>query len=311
MFNRNHWFSILFLFLGPLPIFAQNDGALRLSVPKMTVKRSDKVALKVTIFNQKRTKLTGVKVNLPVPNGAVYVTDNAPNAYDPTAGIWYIGTISAATDSVSMTLTIDIKTEGVVYCFSEIAAMNEPDMDSTPNNSLKSEDDSDNLTINVPITMCSNELNLMVGAQQINAKYQWFRDGEAIAGATKQNYAIKMAGSYYCQVITDSTKTISAPIALDSISAPNVVTASRTILKGEAVFIGHFAIDQNELTREMGKLAFYSSLLDANNNQNALANLIVAPTQTTTFYAKKTTQDCKDVKPLTITVDPSGIAKTD
>lgn len=311
MFNRNHWFSILFFLLKPLPIFAQNDLALRLSVPKMTVKRSDKVALKVTIFNQKRTKLTGVKVNLPVPNGAVYVTDNAPNAYDPTAGIWYIGTISAATDSVSMTLTIDIKTEGVVYCFSEIAAMNEPDMDSTPNNSLKSEDDSDNLTINVPITMCSNELNLMVGAQQINAKYQWFRDGEAIAGATKQNYAIKMAGSYYCQVITDSTKTISAPIALDSISAPNVVTASRTILKGEAVFIGHFALDQNELTRETGKLAFYSSLSDANNNQNSLVNLIVAPTQTTTFYAKKTTQDCKDVKPLTITIDPSGIAKTD
>ena len=216
--------------------------------------------------------------------------------------MWYIGTIPATTDSVSMTLTIEIKTEGVVYCYSEIAAMNEPDVDSTPNNSLKSEDDSDNVTINVPIALCSNELNLMVGAQQINAKYQWFRDGAPILGATKQNYAIKMAGSYYCQVITDSTKTISAPISLDSISAPNVVTASRTILKGEAVFIERFALDQNILTRETGKLVFYSSLADANNNQNPLTNLLVAPTQTTTFYAKKTTDVCKDVKPLTINV---------
>jgi hypothetical protein len=311
MFKKNQWFLILAFILAPLSIFAQNDLALRLSLPKKTAKRSDKVNLKVTVLNQKRTKLTGVKVNLPIPSGSTYVTDNAPNAYDPTAGIWYIGTIAANTDSISMTLTIEIKTEGVVYCFSEIAAMNEPDMDSTPNNSLKLEDDSDNVTINVPITMCSNELNLMVGAQQINAKYQWFRDGEPIAGGTNQNYAIKTAGSYYCQVITDSTKTISAPIAIDSISAPNVVTASRTILKGEAVFIGHFAFDYNNLTREMGKLAFYASLSDANNNQNPITNLIVAPTQTTTFYAKKTTQECKDVKPLTINVDPTGIAKTD
>ncbi len=302
MFRKNQWFLITAFILGPLSIFAQNDLSLRLFVAKTTAKRTDKIVLKVTVFNQKRTKLTGVKVNVPIPNGSAYVTDNAPNAYDPTAGMWYIGTIPATTDSVSMTLTIEIKTEGVVYCFSEIAAMNEPDVDSTPNNSRGSEDDSDNVTINVPIAMCSNELNLMVGAQQVNAKYQWFRDGEPISGATKQNYAIKMAGSYYCQVITDSTKTISAPIALDSISAPNVVTASRTILKGEAVFIERFALDQNILTRETGKLVFYSSLADANNNQNPLTNLLVAPTQTTVFYAKKTTDVCKDVKPLTINV---------
>ncbi len=87
-----------------------------------------------------------------------------------------------------------------------------------------------------------------------------------------------------------------------SFSAPNVVTASRTILKGEAVSIERFALDQNILTREIGKLVFYSSLADANNNQNPLTNLLVAPTETTTFYAKKTTEVCKDVKPLTINV---------
>lgn len=311
MFNKKYCIFLLALFLGPLSILAQNDLSLRLFVAKTRVKRSDKVAIRVTILNQKHTKLTGVKVNLPIPNGATYVTDNAPNAYDPTAGTWYVGTIDANKDSVNMIVTIEIKTEGVVYCFAEIAAMNEPDMDSTPNNSLKSEDDSDNLTLNVPITMCSNELNLMVGAQQINAKYQWFRDGAAIAGATAQNYSIKTAGSYYCQVITDSTRTISAPIDLDSISAPDVVTTSRTILKGEAVFIGNFALDVNNLTREVGKLAFYATLADANNNQNAMTNLIVTPTETTTYYAKKTTDTCKDTKPILINVDPAGISKTD
>ena len=311
MFNKNHWFLIVAFILGPLSIFAQNDVSLHLFIAKTRVKRSDKVVVKVTVFNQKHTEVTGVKVNLPIPNGAAYVTDNAPNAYDPTAGMWYIGTIEANKDSVSMTLTIEIKTEGVVYSFAEIAAMNELDMDSTPNNSLKSEDDSDNVTINVPITMCSNELNLMVGAQQFNAKYQWFRNGEAIKDATKQNYGIRTAGSYYCQVITDSTRTISAPIDLDSISAPDLVTASRPILKGEAVFIGNFAFDVNNLTRETGKLAFYTSLTDANNNQNPMTNLIVVPTETTTYYAKKTTETCKDVKPLMITVDPAGIPKTD
>jgi hypothetical protein len=312
MFKKNICLIIIASLLGPLSIFAQNDLSLRLSTPKKTAKRTDKMAIRITIINQKHTKVTGVKVNVPIPNGAAYVTDNAPNAYDPSAGMWYIGTIPATTDSISMTLTVEIKTEGVVYCFSEIAAMNEPDMDSTPNNSMKYEDDSDNATINVPITMCSNEFNLMVGAQQINAKYQWFKDGEAIAGAIKQNYTIKTAGNYYCQVITDTTKTVSAPISLDSISAPNVITASRTILKGEAVFIEHFAFDQNNLTRETGNsIAFYASLSDANNDQNPLTNLLVAPTQTTTFYAKKSTKVCKDIKPLVINVDPIGIGKTD
>jgi hypothetical protein len=312
MLNKTLWFVLLACFLHPLSISAQNDLSLRLSTAKKSAKRSDKMALKITVLNQKRTAVTGVKVFAPIPNGTTYVTDNATNGYDPSTGMWHIGTIPATTDSVSMTLTVEIKTEGVVYCFSEISAMNEPDMDSTPSNSLKSEDDSDNATINVPITMCSNELNLMVGAQQVNAKYQWFKDGEPIAGATKQNYSIRTAGSYYCQVVTDTTKTMSAPISLDTISAPNVITAPRTILKGEAVFIEHFAFDQNNLTRETGsKLAFYTSLADANNNQNPMTNLLVAPTQTTTFYAKKNTQECKDIKPLVITVDPIGIEKTD
>lgn len=309
MFKKNIHILLIASILGPLSIFAQNDLSLRLSTPKKTAKRTDKLAIKITIFNQKRTKVTGVKVNVPIPNGATYVSDNVPNAYDPTVGTWYIGTIPATTDSISMTLTVEIKTEGVVYCYSEIAAMNEPDMDSTPNNSMKHEDDSDNATINVPITLCSNEFNLMVGAQQINAKYQWFKDGEPISGAIKQNYTIKMAGSYYCQVITDTTKTISAPISLDSISAPNVITASRTIQKGEAVFIEHFAFDQNNLTRETGNsIAFYGSLSDANNNQNPMTNLLVAPTQTTTFYAKKSTKECKDIKPLIINVEPNWIS---
>ena len=104
----------------PLSIFAQNDLSLRLFIAKTMAKRTDKVVLKVTVFNQKRTKLTGVKVNVPIPDGSIYVTDNDPNAYDPTAGMWYIGTIPATTDSVSMTLTIEIKTEGVVYCYAEI-----------------------------------------------------------------------------------------------------------------------------------------------------------------------------------------------
>jgi Domain of unknown function DUF11 len=312
MLKKNIWFILIAFLLGPLSIFAQNDLSLRLSTPKKTAKRTDKMAIHITIINQKHTKVTGVKVNVPIPNGATYVTDNAPNAYDPTAGMWYIGTIPATTDSISMTLMVEIKTEGVVYCFSEIAAMNEPDMDSTPNNSMKYEDDSDNATINVPITMCSNEFNLMVGAQQINAKYQWFKDGEPIAGATKQNYTIKTAGNYYCQVVTDTTKTVSAPISLDSISAPNVITAARTIQKGEAVFIEHFAFDQNNLTREIGSpIAFYASLSDANNSQNPMTNLLVAPTQTTTFYVKKTTKECKDIKPLIINVDPNPIVKTE
>ncbi len=312
MFKKNICLIIIASILVPLSIIAQNDLSLRLSTPKKTAKRTEKLAVKITVINQKHTSVTGVKVNVPIPNGATYVSDNAPNAYDPTAGMWYIGTIPANIDSISMILTLEIKTEGVIYCFAEIAAMNEADMDSTPNNSMKYEDDSDNLTINVPITMCSNEFNLMVGAQQINAKYQWFKDGEAISGATQQNYTIKTAGSYYCQVMTDTTKTVSAPISLDSISAPNIATTSRTIQAGEAVFIERFALDQNIFTRETGSsIAFYTSLSDANSGQNPMKNLLVAPTQTTTFYAKKTTKECKDIKPITINVDPNPIIKTD
>jgi Domain of unknown function DUF11 len=312
MFRKQKLSLLLVLILGPLSIMAQNDLALRLSVAKKQAKRSEKVEIKVTVYNQKRRTTTGIKVNVPIPNGAMYVTDNVQNAYDPTPGMWYIGTMLATTDSISMTLTVEIKTEGVVYCFSEIAAMNEPDADSTPNNSMKYEDDSDNATINVPITMCSNELNLMVGAQQTHAKYQWFRDGEAVLGATAQNFTIKKPGSYYCQVVTDSTKTISAPISLDTISAPMIITAPRTIQKGEAVFIERFALDQNIFTREIGSpIAFYASLSDANNGQNPMTNLLVAPTQTTTFYVKKTTKECKDIKPLVINVTQNELVKTE
>ena len=90
---------------------------------------------------------TNVKVSDPLPAGVSYVSSTAgQGSFDPASGIWTIGAIGVG-GSAQLKITVKVNSTGVKTNVAQISAADQPDIDSTPNNSLASEDDQASVTL--------------------------------------------------------------------------------------------------------------------------------------------------------------------
>jgi uncharacterized repeat protein (TIGR01451 family) len=286
-------------------LFAQHDLALFANMNKRVGKFNEEVTFTIVVYNEGRTDINNLRVNALLPPQSKWVRDDSKGAYDPVSGIWTIGTMSSKTDSLKIRIVFTAHTEGVNMCIAEIAGLDGKDKDSTPSNGHTQEDDIATCCISLPMKICANEFEITVNALDGFANYQWYRNDTALIGYTRRSYLITKPGVYHCRAFLQDGSELpvfSCPLVVDSLTAPSVITADRTIEVGEAVCIQTFARDLNELTYKEGKLSFHLSKEDAQSNRNPLTNLVVAPTATTTYFARKSTARCADVKGLQIVV---------
>lgn len=111
------------------------------------------------------------------------------------------------TDTLTLTLKIN-NTGGFVggsICNeAEIVAMSAKsggDTDSEPNNGIKTEDDYDIACVSVPLKICTERRDtVIIAAPAGYAKYQWFKDGVKIDGATAQTLEVGAVGSYSVEI---------------------------------------------------------------------------------------------------------------
>jgi uncharacterized repeat protein (TIGR01451 family) len=102
----------------------------------------------LTVQNQGPSDATGVVVTDLLPAGLSYVSDTAGGDYDPVSGAWTIGDLTAST-STSIDVVVTVDSDAPLTNTAEVSAANEPDADSTPANSDPSEDDWDQVTVDV------------------------------------------------------------------------------------------------------------------------------------------------------------------
>lgn len=193
----------------------------------------------LTVFNKDNKDHTNVQVKAPLPSGFTYVSQNpATNTYNPSTGIWNIGSISSTQNSVSITLTIQATTDGSFVFDAEIYSMNGLDPDSTPNNNTFGEDDQTQLCASVPAIYCSNEaINYAVSAPSGHAPYQWYKSSDngqtysPIAGANAETYIVTATG-YYKFTMDGSVldpqcgSQLCCPVIVEQITAGNAGTAN-------------------------------------------------------------------------------------
>ncbi len=193
----------------------QPDLSLQMRCDKKFAKGGDTLTYTLTLVNDGKATTNGVTVNLPVPAGSVYLSHTAPvGTYDPATSLWNVGTLAATTDSISVSLSVILgqNTEGVVYNVAQVTGMLERDVDSEPNNNLGFEDDCAGVAVSVPVKYaCAENINLLATAPAGYTNYQWFRNGQSIAGATNRTYTISEEGMF-------------------TFSAENVVTACPAFL---------------------------------------------------------------------------------
>jgi uncharacterized repeat protein (TIGR01451 family) len=107
----------------------------------------DLVTFTVTARNDGPNATSGVSVTDRLPAGLVFVGSSpSTGSYDPVTGVWSIGDLPSG-GSESLAITARVMTPGAVTTTAELTAATVPDIDSTPNNGLATEDDQADATI--------------------------------------------------------------------------------------------------------------------------------------------------------------------
>ena len=109
----------------------------------------------VTVTNSGNDTATGVQVTDQLPEGVTFVSSQPAALFNPSTGIWTVGTIAPGASS-SLQITAIANTPGVQINSAQVTAADQADIDSTPGNNVASEDDQDS----VSITPASADLSL-------------------------------------------------------------------------------------------------------------------------------------------------------
>ncbi|NNE00173.1 MAG: DUF11 domain-containing protein [Pirellulaceae bacterium] len=109
----------------------------------------------VTATNSGPDTATGVQVTDSLPTGLTYVSSSPAGIYNPSTGIWTVGSIASG-NSASLQITAMATTPGVKVNSAQVTAADQADIDSTPANNVSGEDDQ----AAVSITPASADLSL-------------------------------------------------------------------------------------------------------------------------------------------------------
>lgn len=109
------------------------------------------VVLTFTVSNAGPEVATGVTVDINLPSGLSYVSDDGSGAFVSGTGVWTIPSSLASGGSTNLQITAYVQTSGSYAVNSEVLTSSQTDPDSTPGNSNTSEDDYAALTL-TPVT---------------------------------------------------------------------------------------------------------------------------------------------------------------
>jgi uncharacterized repeat protein (TIGR01451 family) len=148
---------------------------------------------------------TGIQVLDQLPLETEYIShiEYAGTTYDPITGIWDIGNVMASIDTVMLDISAKVVGSGVISGSAEVIAADQIDLDSTPGNSIQSEDDYTVVCSSVPFEICiGDSLTLSAAAGCIS--YQWNLNGLPILGEMGNTLVVASQGSYTVDINNES-----------------------------------------------------------------------------------------------------------
>ncbi|MDJ0791011.1 MAG: SdrD B-like domain-containing protein [Acidimicrobiia bacterium] len=116
------------------------------TVDRPIVAPGDTVTFTVTVTNEGPSAATGVTLTDVLPPGVTYVSDTASGAFDPTTGVWTVGSLSPG-GAASFQIVVTVDALGSHTAVAQVTTADQPDVDSTPGNDAPGEDDQADATV--------------------------------------------------------------------------------------------------------------------------------------------------------------------
>ncbi len=123
------------------------DLELHKTISDSTPIVGQQVTFTLSVFNAGPSLATGVTVRDQLPASLTHVSSTPAGAYDPTTGIWTVGTISV-NQTVTLNIVATVNSTAETQNYAEIRTSDQTDPDSTPDDHSTDDDDDDSVTIN-------------------------------------------------------------------------------------------------------------------------------------------------------------------
>jgi uncharacterized repeat protein (TIGR01451 family) len=124
------------------------DLSLTKTVDNAAPALGDNVTFTVTVTNNGPLAASGVLVSDQLPAGLTFVssTPSGTTTYNSATGVWSVGALASGA-SATLSVVATVGTAGTFNNRAQISAMNEFDTDSTPGNSVATEDDQASVSV--------------------------------------------------------------------------------------------------------------------------------------------------------------------
>lgn len=125
----------------------QIDLSLTKTVDNTTPDVGEEFTFTLTVANAGPNDASGVRVRDLIPPSLQFVSaSTASGSYSSATGIWDVGTILTG-GNATLSITVAPTLAMIVTNVAEVIAADQPDVDSTPDNNIPSEDDQDEVTV--------------------------------------------------------------------------------------------------------------------------------------------------------------------
>ncbi len=107
----------------------------------------DQITYTIVVNNEGPLTATGIEVFDALPGGVSYINANATQgSYSPLSGIWTVGEL-VVNESATLEIAVTVENAGSITNTAQVSALDQDDIDSTPNNNMANEDDQDEATV--------------------------------------------------------------------------------------------------------------------------------------------------------------------
>ncbi len=188
------------------------DLSLTKTVSNATPANGTAVSYTLTVSNAVSSPLaaTGVQVSDVLPAGFTFISAAGTGTYNSGTGVWVVGSVPiGASRSITINGTVNATSGAVVTNNAEIIASGQPDLDSTVNNGVTSEDDYASASFTVSGTRVAGTPPTLV-CPAGSTLFDW--DTRTWAATSLDNtYAITGIGDTNFNITTDTPFVNSTP----------------------------------------------------------------------------------------------------